>query len=366
MQMELNSLCFYAKERVAVAGLSAGDYISTENMLPHRGGVAAAESLPPAGQTQGFRKGDVLVSNIRPYFKKIWLADRDGGCSGDVLVFRAKDTCDSRFLYCVLADDRFFRYAAATARGTKMPRGDKAAIMRYGVPDIRMETQRRIADILGALERRIEVNRSVSGNLQRQAQAVYAEVFGDCGMNSGVLGELAEITMGQAPKGSSYNENGVGEVFYQGRAEFGFRFPQRRLFTTEPKRMAQKGDVLLSVRAPVGDLNVACERCCIGRGLSALRSKRGQSSFLLYTMLAVKPQLDVFNGEGTVFGCVGRETLNSLPVPVPEASDIAKFERIVRPMDDLILAKHQEICGLCAVRDTLLPRLLSGEIDLSR
>ena len=129
--------------------------------------------------------------------------------------------------------------------------------------------------------------------------------------------------------------------------------------------MAEVGDVLLSVRAPVGDLNVAYERCCIGRGLGAIHSKSGHSSFILYTMLALKPQLDVFNGEGTVFGSINRDALCSIPVFIPSEQEINAFERIVSPMDDLIRNNYEEICRLVALRDSLLPRLMSGELDVS-
>ena len=210
--------------------------------------------------------------------------------------------------------------------------------------------------------------RVINDNLQQQAKSLYEEMFlnnPDADMVSGTLSDIAKITMGQSPSGSSYNEESVGEIFYQGRAEFGFRFPTRRLFTTEPKRMAEPGDVLLSVRAPVSDLNVAYEKCCIGRGLGAIHSKTGDSSFMLYTMFALKPQLDVFNGEGTVFGSINRDGLSNLPVNIPSAEEIAKFEATVRPMDNLIRTNHEEICRLQSIRDSLLPKLMSGEIDVS-
>lgn len=208
----------------------------------------------------------------------------------------------------------------------------------------------------------------INDNLEQQAKLLYEEMFlnnPDADMVSGTLSDIATITMGQSPSGSSYNEDSVGEVFYQGRAEFGFRFPTRRLFTTEPKRMAEPGDVLLSVRAPVGDLNVAYEKCCIGRGLGAIHSKTGDSSFMLYTMFALKPHLDIFNGEGTVFGSINRDGLSNLPVNIPSAEEIAKFEAVVRPMDNLIRTNYEEICCLQSIRDSLLPKLMSGEIDVS-
>lgn len=196
---------------------------------------------------------------------------------------------------------------------------------------------------------------------------MYAEMFGvpssDC--SNGVLSDISEITMGQSPDGKSYNEDGIGTVFFQGRAEFGDRFPTKRLFTTEPKRMARENDVLMSVRAPVGDLNVAHEDCCIGRGLGAIRSKDNHQSFVFYTLLSLRPQLNVFNGEGTVFGSINRDALNSMPIILPPQNGIDRFEKIVAPMDAAIRCNYDEIVRLQQIRDSLLPKLMSGELDVS-
>lgn len=181
----------------------------------------------------------------------------------------------------------------------------------------------------------------------------------------GTLSDIADITMGQSPSGNSYNEDGNGTIFFQGRAEFGFRFPTVRLYTTEPKRMAYSNDTLMSVRAPVGDLNVAHTDCCIGRGLAAIHSKTNHQSFVLYTMFSLRKQLDVFNGEGTVFGSINRNSLNDMPILIPTDEATEKFERIVAPMDAAIRNNYDEICRLQTVRNSLLPRLMSGELDVS-
>ena len=236
------------------------------------------------------------------------------------------------------------------------------------IPLPSLEQQRAIVNILSQYDRKIEINNSINDNLQEQAMALYASMFLDnpaLETTAGTLTDIAEITMGQSPSGSSYNEDGNGEVFYQGRAEFGYRFPTRRLYTTEPKRMAEAGDVLLSVRAPVGDLNVAYERCCIGRGLGAIHGRNGYQSFVLYTMFALRPQLDVYNGEGTVFGSINRNALNDMPIDIPSEDAIAAFEAVVRPMDDMIRSNYEENCRLQELRDSLLPRLMSGEIDIT-
>ena len=231
-----------------------------------------------------------------------------------------------------------------------------------------MNEQKKIVAILDSIQQKIQLNQKINDNLQQQAMALYASMFLDnpaLETTAGTLKDIADITMGQSPSGFSYNEDGNGEVFYQGRAEFGYRFPTRRLFTTEPKRMAEAGDVLLSVRAPVGDLNVAYERCCIGRGLGAIHGRNGYQSFVLYTMFALRPQLDVYNGEGTVFGSINRNALNDMPIDIPSEDTIAAFEAVVRPMDNMIRTNYEENCRLQELRDALLPRLMSGEVDVS-
>lgn len=165
MKYNLSDICEYAKGKVEVAILDEDTYVSTENMMPNKGGITIASSLPTIAQTQAFFVGDILVSNIRPYFKKIWFAEFDGGCSNDVLVFRAKDGVSKRFLYYVLADDTFFDYSMATSKGTKMPRGDKAAIMKYVVPDFTYEEQEKIAEILEVFDRKIQLNTEINENL---------------------------------------------------------------------------------------------------------------------------------------------------------------------------------------------------------
>lgn len=165
MKFNLSSLCEYRKGKVSVDVLSQETYISTENMLPNKGGIVQATSLPTTTQTQEYKKGDVLVSNIRPYFKKIWQAKCDGGCSNDVLVFKAKENTDKAFLYYVLSDDAFFNYSMATSKGTKMPRGDKTSMMQYEVPNYEISTQKKIARILRSLDEKIVLNNEINNNL---------------------------------------------------------------------------------------------------------------------------------------------------------------------------------------------------------
>lgn len=236
------------------------------------------------------------------------------------------------------------------------------------IPLPNIESQIRIVACLSMFDHKIRTNEVINNNLEQQAQTIYQQMFVDNPSpewKKGTLSDIADITMGQSPSGSSYNEESNGTIFFQGRAEFGFRFPTVRLFTTEPKRMAGANDTLMSVRAPVGDLNVAHTDCCIGRGLAAIHSKTNHQSFVLYTMFSLKKQLDVFNGEGTVFGSINRNSLNEMPILIPSDEKLDEFEGIVAPMDTAIRNNYDEICRLEQIRDSLLPKLMSGELDVS-
>ena len=165
MRYSLDNICTFGKDKINVSSLSLENYISTENMLPNKAGITEASSLPTVSQIQRYSKGDVLVSNIRPYFKKIWLADRDGGCSNDVLVFKCKDNIDEKYLYYVLANDKFFDYSMATSKGTKMPRGDKTSIMAYEIEKVDTKTQRKIGTVLSSIDGKKALNEEINKNL---------------------------------------------------------------------------------------------------------------------------------------------------------------------------------------------------------
>ena len=230
------------------------------------------------------------------------------------------------------------------------------------------KTQEKIVAVLSSIDEKIKQNNEINNNLEEQAQSIYKQMFIDDASSDwteGTLSDIADITMGQSPSSSSYNEDRNGIIFFQGRAEFGFRFPNVRLYTTEPKRMACANDTLMSVRAPVGDLNVAHTDCCIGRGLAAIHSKDNHQAFVLYTMFSLKKQLDVFNGEGTVFGSINRNSLNEMPLLIPSSEKLDEFEALVSPIDAAIRNNYDEICYLKQLRDSLLPKLMSGELDVS-
>ena len=282
--------------------------------------------------------------------------------------FNVKESVDKDFIYYIVSSPTFKHYLESNATGTTIKNISLKQMREYTFELPEIGEQKRISSVLRKIDEKIKNNRAINNNLEQQAQAIYQQMFidnPDPDWIEGSLSDIANITMGQSPSGSSYNEDVIGTIFFQGRAEFGFRFPTIRLYTTEPKRIAYANDILMSVRAPVGDLNAAHNDCCIGRGLAAIHSKTNHQSFVLYTMFSLKKRLDVFNGEGTVFGSINRNSLNDMPFLIPDDEQIEKFELIVAPMDAAIRNNYDEICRLQAVRDSLLPRLMSGELDVS-
>ena len=245
-----------------------------------------------------------------------------------------------------------------------------------------LDDQRRIASILSSLDRKIELNNKINADLEEMAQAIFKNWFVDFepfkdgkfvdselgmipeGWKVGTLADIAEITMGQSPAGNSLNENREGMIFYQGSSDFGFRFPSIRVFTTEPKRLAVANSVLFSVRAPVGDINVAKEECCIGRGVASIKSKYGHDSYLFYTMKSLHKLFDSFDGEGTVFGSINKKTLSAIQILLPSDGIVEQFNNIASSFDDRIRSLSDENSRLSLLRDTLLPRLMSGELEV--
>lgn len=238
---------------------------------------------------------------------------------------------------------------------------------------------RAVTQILASLDDKIKLLREQSLTLEAAAQTLFKEWFvnfnfpgsigkminSELGMipegwKAGRLSDEFQIIMGQSPSGESYNQHGDGMIFFQGRTDFQERYPRTRLYTTEPKRIAEKFDVLVSVRAPVGDINVALERCCIGRGLAAIRSKH--PSYALYKAKSLDHQLKKFNDEGTVFGAINKDSFNNIETLVPTSSVVDDFEKLAGAFDEKIYNNYTQFQILSNLRDALLPKLVTGTL----
>lgn len=352
MKYMLNDICFFVDEKIFLRKLTKDTYISTENMLTNRGGITVASALPSITQTQAFKVGDVLVSNIRPYFKKVWQAEFDGGCSNDVLVFRANEGCDPTFLYYVLANDAFFNYATATSKGTKMPRGDKTAIMQYVVPNFGKDTQKRISGLLRCLDKQIATNKKINDNLQQQAQAIYASMFVDNADPTWQQGHLSDLVTVRYGKDHKKLTDGIYPVYGSGGI---MRHVERPLYDKESVLIPRKGTLnnVMYVNQPFWSVDT----------MFYTEMRLPNVAKFVYHFVKAKDLASM--NAGSAVPSMTTDILNAMEVAIPPASVLEEFESLVAPMYRAMQENDAQSNKLADLRDTLLPKLLSGEIDVS-
>lgn len=377
----LSDVGSFSDERISIEQVTVDNYVSTENMVPNKGGVIQASSLPDAKKVSKYNPGDILLSNIRPYFKKIWFANCTGGCSNDVLVVHPKNGIDAKFLYYVLSDSNFFNYDTLTAKGTKMPRGTKHAILKYWVPNLPLQTQQRIASILSAYDSQIENNQKRIKLLEQMAENLYKEWF----VRFRFPGyENAEFE-GGVPKGWKIVKlNSVANIVY------GFPFnsscfcsesslnPVVRIrdiadkhtetYTPEKpddKYLIHTNDILIGMDG-IFHMNIwTNEGDYLNQRVVKVSSKMQNLSnqFLFYSLF---PQVKMLESiiSGTTVAHLSAKDMNKMTVLIPSDDVLrlcfSKFENIMSMRRTLLvqndLLTHQ--------RDLLLPRLMSGKLSI--
>ena len=205
--VHLEEIAEFQKQRISTALLNNNNYISTENILQDFEGIQSSSSIPVNTNVIEYQKGDILLSNIRPYLKKVWFADRKGGCSADVFVLRG-DKCVQHFLYYVIASDRFINYVMSGVKGVKMPRGDKSQMDKYAFSIPTNTEQRKIAKFLSMLDERIRLQNKIIEDLKKLKSAIYQEMFGSLVAPTLKLGQVVEIVKGKQVNGTELLEQG--------------------------------------------------------------------------------------------------------------------------------------------------------------
>lgn len=344
-------------------------FVPMDSVIPWHRDVVAAESKPYTGGTK-FLDGDVLLARITPSLENgktsIYRAAESArtepafGSTEFIVARGIEGISDTEYIYYLLRTDQIRSVAIASMTGSsgrQRVQLDTLESTLWDLPDL--VEQQQIAATLGALDDKIESNRRAMTLAQDLGDALFEQVD-----SSHVkLEEIAEIVMGISPKGEFLNETGNGLPFYQGTRDFGFRFPTLRVWTTEPKRQANANDVLLSVRAPVGDLNRASQTCCIGRGIAAIRSVDFPST-LYYAMRGSTNVWEKFNAEGTVFGSVKKTDVHEALIKWPKCENLAPLEERLSVIDRRIASLERETQYLATLRDCLLPELMSGRASV--
>ena len=356
-ECRLSDICDYGKDRIEVSSLDNSNYISTENMLPNRAGITTATTLPTGEYTPSFEIDDTLVSNIRPYFKKIWKATFSGGCSADVLVFKAKENVSKEYLYYVLADDEFFKYSMTTSKGIKMPRGDKTSIMNYPIKLPPLPTQQKIARILSSLDDKIELNNKININLEQQAQALFKnwfidfEPFGGKMPEGWKVGKLSNLITVKYGKDHKKLDDGKYPVYGSGGI---MRYVDKFLYDKESVLISRKGTLnnVFYINEPFWSVD------------TMFYTEMKKENIAKYVYFFVKGKdLNAMNA-GSAVPSMTTEILNAIEVVIPSDEYLEKFENIVSPMFKQIKQCIIENENLASIRDTLLPKLMNGEIEV--
>ncbi len=382
--MKLTDVCDYINNRTS----NIGNYISTENMLPNKGGVGKALSAP-AGSVIEYRAGDVLISNIRPYFQKIWYADRDGGCSADVLCLRAKENTDSRYLYYLLSQQAFFDYVMSGVKGCKMPRGDKKQIMQWPVNLPPLAEQKRIAAILGALDDKIELNRRINANLEEQAKALFKEWFVDfepfkdagfvdselgpipVGWRVGDFTEIVAIKGGGTPKTDVAEYwGGIIPFFTPKDVSDSCYVLKTEKYITDcgldhcSSALYKKGTVFITARGTVGKIVMAGCNMAMNQTNYALLGKEGINQLFVYNLTIKLADRLLKKSNGAVFNAITVRDFESEKIIIPQHDVLLNFGSVVAPIYAMILHHNNQMENLIFLRDTLLPKLMSRGINM--
>lgn len=339
--------------------------------------------------------GDIVMSREAPMGEVAIIPNGFECCLGQRMVLLHPDAtvCNGKFLmYSLLSPFVQKQIKRSDTTGSVVSNLCIPDLCALEIPYVNIERQECIVALLSDIDAKIDNNNAIAAELEGMAKDLYDYWFvqfdfpdengkpykssgGKMVWNEELKREIPEgwevdklgnrfaITMGTSPTGNCINETQEGIPFYQGKADFGFRYPSIRTYTTKPIRFAKHDDTLLSVRAPVGALNKSIKRCCIGRGIAAIHSEE-YPSLAYYECSSLQPQFEKYNGDGTTFGCIGKDDLHNISSVIPPASIANRFERIVSQLDKMIEVAETESTELTSLRDFLLPMLMNGQVKV--
>lgn len=387
--IKLKEVASYVSEKVDTGLLKVQDYITTDNMLSNRGGIIISNSLPKADKVTKFERDDILVSNIRPYFKKIWYATFSGGCSNDVIVFRANGI-NSKFLYYVLSQNVFFDYMMAGANGTKMPRGNKQLIPDFEFLNFSSVQQEHISSTLFVFDDLIENNKKQIKLLEESAQRLYKEWFVDLrfpghenvkivdGVPEGWYIDRADhyfkITIGKTPSRAEkqwFTNSGEGTpwISISDMGESGaFAFYSKEDLTADAiirhnMKVVPKGTILVSFKLTVGRVAITSIDMCTNEAIAHFHIDNDLDRAYTYCYLK-SFEYDSLGNTSSISKAINSKIIKNMPFIMPSEDILGQFSMIVQPILDQIELKQKIIFRLTEARDRLLPKLMSGEIEV--
>ena len=375
--MKLKDIAEYVTDKISSNAIDLDCYVTTDSLLQNKAGREVAVNLPPQVCTlTHFRQGDILIGNIRPYLKKIWMADIDGGCNADVLVIRAKDGHSPSFIYALLLQDAFYEYAMKGAKGSKMPRGDKDQIMRYEIPTL-SSTEESIGKFIVDIRDKINVLTQINRNLEAMARQLYDYWFvqfdfpdengrpykssgGKMVWNEKLKRKIPEgwyaalmkdfLVIGNG-KDHKDLETGIYPVYGSGGL---MRYVNDFLFSGESVLLPRKGSLsnFMYVNEPFWTVDTM---------FYTKEKLKGAAKYIYYSMRYV----DITRYDsGTGVPSMTSISYYAMPFVKPTNDIVKLFDEILSPWIAQIKRNEVQIKNLTKQRDKLLPMLMNGQVSV--
>ena len=353
----LGEIAYYPNLRVSVSDLSAEDYVGVENLIKDRGGVSFGTSKPNIESAIAFSNDDILIGNIRPYLRKIWLANKEGGASGDIVLIRIRNEwaeyISPAYLFKVLSSERFFEYDNANTKGAKMPRGDRKSILDFVVPVPPLPEQERIVAELDLLTGIIDKQKAQLKELDNLAQSIFYDMFGDPVQNEKgwimkSLCEIGEIVTGSTPS-TNDESNWDGDVNWVTPAELGVQLyygeTVRKITDKAAKSLTLMpvGTVLLSSRAPIGKLAITSVPMCCNQGFKNIVCGREMNNVFLYYFLMLTMESIKALGRGATFMEVSKRAISDYKTIVPPITLQESFAQKIQSIESQKAAINRSI-----------------------
>ena len=401
--MKLNDIAEFVTDKISSSSISLENYVTTDSLLQNKRGRETAQNLPPMlCALTHYKRGDVLVANIRPYLKKVWFADSEGGCSSDVLVFRAKNGHYPSFLYTVLIQDAFFDYAMSGAKGSKMPRGDKDQIMRYELPTFTSLEEENIGNIMVDIMSKINVNRQINDNLEAMAKQLYdywfvqfdfpneedkpykssggAMVWNEKlkreipqGWTAAKIKDVAQTYSGGTPTSTNSEYYDGGDIPWINSGELNNPIitsttnyiTEEGLNNSSAKLYPQNTVLVALYGATAGKVSLLSFEACSNQAVcGVIPQNKIMTTYIRYYLSSLYEHFITLSS-GSARDNISQDTIKNTILPIPQEKILKEFSDAVAPIISKIIANQKEMETLTKQRDELLPLLMNGQTTLN-
>ena len=401
--MILADIAEYVTEKISSNDVSLNNYVTTDSLLQNKGGRECAQNLPPMPCTLiHFQPKDILIANIRPYLKKIWFADIEGGCSSDVLVFRAKEGHFPSFLYAALMQNAFYDYAMKGVKGSKMPRGDKEQIMRYKMPTFSSDEEQNIGKIVVDIEKKLLLSRSINDNLEKMAKQLYDYWFVQFdfpdengrpykssggkmvwneklkrkipqGWSSEKIKNIAQTYSGGTPPSTQRDYYMGGNIPWINSGEL-----NSSIITSTSNYITEQGlnnssaklyppySVLVALYgATAGKVSLLSFEACSNQAVCGIiPNDENITTYIRYYLISLYEHFITISS-GSARDNISQDTIKNTLLPIPAQDVLIKFSDITKPIIEEIIANQKGLANLTKQRDELLPLLMNGQVSVN-